>query len=173
MIELMDESKKGSPILSKEVVMDKKLVEEKAKKMFGPDGLFCAESVLTSVSDEAGVVSPLIPRIATGFCGGIARTRGMCGAVTGGIMALGILYGRDNAEHSNEKVYEKVQQFLQTFEEEYGSINCFELTGYDLGREEERQAFFEKGMMEKCRQFTGRAASLVAEIIIGEEDNEG
>jgi len=155
------------------VVMDTKLVEEKAKKMFGAGGLLCAESVLTSVSDEAGVISPLIPRIATGFCGGIARTRGMCGAVTGGIMALGILYGRDNAEQSYETVYEKVQQFLQAFEAEYKSTNCFELTGYDLGKEEERKAFFEKGMIEKCRQFTGRAASLVAELISGKEDNEG
>jgi len=44
------------------------------------------------------------------------------------------------------------------------SINCFELTGCDLSKEEERQAFVDKGMMEKCRQFTGRAASLVAEL---------
>ena len=152
--------------------MDTKLVEEKAKKMFGADGLFCAESVLTTVSDEAGVISPLIPRIATGFCGGIARTRGMCGAVTGGIMALSILYGRDNAEQPYETVYEKVQQFLQAFEKEHMSINCFELTGCDLSKEEDRQAFVEKEMMEKCSQFTGRAASLVAELISGEEDNE-
>ena len=153
--------------------MDKKKVEERAEKMFGSDGLFCAESVLMAVSDESGVISPLIPRIATGFCGGIARTSGMCGAVTGGIMALGILYGRDNAEQSYETVYEKVQQFLQAFEEEYMSINCYELTGCDLSKEEERQAFVEKGMLEKCRQFTGRAASLVADLIRGEEDNEG
>jgi len=88
-------------------------------------------------------------------------------------MALGILYGRDNAEQSCETVYEKVQQFIQVFEKEYMSINCFELTGFDLSKEEERQAFLEKGMMEKCRQFTGRAASLVAELISGEEDNKG
>jgi len=153
--------------------MDTKLVEEKAKKIFGPGGLLCAESVLTSVSDEAGVISPLIPRIATGFCGGIARTRGMCGAVTGGIMALGILYGRDNTEQSYEIVYGKVQQFLQAFEAEYKSINCFELTGCDLGKEEERKAFVEKGMIEKCRQLTGRAASLVAELVSSEEGNKG
>jgi len=152
--------------------MDIKRVEEKAKEMFGPEGLLCAESVLNTVSDEAGIISPLIPRIATGFCGGIARTRGMCGAVTGGVMALGILYGRDNTEQSYETVYEKVQQFLRAFEEEYRSINCFDLTGCDLSKEEGRQAFVEKGMMEKCRQFTGRAASMVAELINDEEDNE-
>ncbi len=64
----------------------------------------------------------------------MARTRGMCGAVTGGIMALGILYGRDNDQQSYATVYEKVQQFLRAFEEEYRSINCFELIGCDLGK---------------------------------------
>ncbi len=151
--------------------MDTKRVEEKAKRIFGADGLFCAESVLAAVTDEAGVVSPLIPRIATGFCGGMARTCGVCGAVTGAIMALGILYGRDDAQQPYAVVYAKVQQFLRAFEEEYRSIDCFELTGYDLGKEEDRQAFGEKGIMEKCRQITGRAASLVAELVNDEEEN--
>jgi C_GCAxxG_C_C family probable redox protein len=152
--------------------MDIKRVEKKAKEMFGPEGLLCAESVLKTVSDEAGVISPLIPRIATGFCGGIARTRGMCGAVAGGVMALSILYGRDNTEQSYATVYEKVQQFLRDFEEEYKSINCFDLTGCDLSKEEGRQAFAEKGMIEECRQFTGRAASMVAELFNDEEDKD-
>ncbi len=151
--------------------MDTQRVEEKAKRIFGADGLFCAESVLTAVSDEAGVISPIIPRIATGFCGGMARTRGMCGAVTGGIMALGILYGRDDGQQAYATVYEKVQQFLRAFEAEYRSINCFELIGYDLGKEEDRQAFGEKGIIEECRQIVGRAASLVAELVNDEEEN--
>ena len=146
--------------------MDINRLEEKARKIFGADGLFCSESVLTAVSEEAGVTSPLIPRIATGFCGGISRTGGICGAVTGGIMALGMLYGRDNPDQPFETVYEKVRKFLQAFEKENMSVNCFELTGCDLSREEGRQEFAEKGMMERCRQFTGKAAGLVAELII-------
>jgi C_GCAxxG_C_C family probable redox protein len=145
--------------------MDAKLVEEKAKRIFGADGLFCAESVLTAVAGEAGVVSPLIPRIATGFCGGMARTSGMCGAVTGGIMALGILYGRDTAGQAQEVVYEKVQRFLRAFKKEYTSLNCYELIGYDLSNEAEHEAFTQKGVMEKCRQFTGGAARLVAALV--------
>lgn len=145
--------------------MDAKLVEEKAKRMFGADGLFCAESVLTAVAGETGIASALIPRIATGFCGGMAHTQGMCGAVTGGIMALGILYGRDNAGQTQEVVYEKVQRFLGAFEQEYASLNCCELIGCDLGKKADRQAFAAKGLMDKCRQFTGCAARLVAELV--------
>jgi len=145
--------------------LDIKKVEKKAEELFGESGLWCAESVLTAVSDEAGIISPLIPRIATGFCSGIAQTRGMCGAVAGGVMALGIVYGRDNAEKSHETVYEKTQQFLRAFEEEYKSINCFELTSCDLSTEEGQKAYADNDVLEKCRQFTGRAAGLVAKLI--------
>jgi C_GCAxxG_C_C family probable redox protein len=147
-------------------------VEQKAKELFGEGGLFCAESVLTAVSDEAGMISPLIPRIATGFCGGISRTRGICGAVAGGVMALGIVFGRDNADQSHETVYKKVQQFLRAFEEEYKSTNCFELTGCDLNTEEGRQTFYHEGVVEKCRRFTGKAASLAARIIADARDDD-
>ena len=145
--------------------MDLEEVEEKAKERFGERGLFCAESVLTAVSDELGITSPLIPRIATGFCAGISRTCGMCGAVAGGVMALGIVYGRDNARQSHETAYEKVQRFLRGFEEEYKTANCFELTGCDLSTKAGRQAFVNKGMIEQCRQFTGKAARLAAKLI--------
>ena len=43
--------------------MDIKQVEEKAKEIFGPEGLFCAESVLNAVSEEVGIITPIIPRI--------------------------------------------------------------------------------------------------------------
>ena len=148
--------------------MDVKKIEEKAKKIFEKNGFCCAESVLLILSDELGMDSPLIPRIATGFCGGIARTRGLCGAVAGGVMALGIIHGRDNAEQSRNILYQKVQQFIQSFDKEFGSTNCFELTGCDLSTEKGLQDFEDKGMEEKCTIYTGKAAGLVAEII-----NEG
>lgn len=147
------------------LAMDPERVGEKAKEMFGAKGLFCAETVLALVAEEAGISSPLIPRIATGFCGGVARTRGMCGAVAGGVMAIGLLYGRDKAGQPYDAVYAKVQQFLSAFEKEYKTINCFELTGCDLGTEQGQQAFVEKEVMEQCRRFTARAASLVAELV--------
>ena len=87
-------------------------------------------------------------------------------------MALGLLYGRDNAEQSSDNTYEKVQRFLREFEKEFMSINCVELIGLDLGKEKERMVFHEKGMMEECRRFTGRAAGLIAEIVNSDQENK-
>jgi C_GCAxxG_C_C family probable redox protein len=49
-------------------------------------GYFCAESVLMAIAESQGIQSDLIPKIATGFCSGIARTGSICGAVCGAIM---------------------------------------------------------------------------------------
>ena len=44
-------------------------------------GFYCAESVVMAVAKAEGVDSGLLPRIATGFGGGMARTCGDCGAL--------------------------------------------------------------------------------------------
>lgn len=109
--------------------------------------------------------SPVIPRIATGFCSGLARTKGMCGAVSGGVMALGLIFGRDNAEVTVDATYGKIREFLNAFEKQYGSLNCFELTGCDLGTEDGRTLFKESGKKIKCAEMTGGAARMVMEMV--------
>jgi C_GCAxxG_C_C family probable redox protein len=56
--------------------------------------LLCSESVLLAISELLGVESELIPRIATGFGAGIGRRGEVCGALAGGVMGLGLVYGR-------------------------------------------------------------------------------
>ena len=95
-------------------------------------GYFCAESVLMAVAENRGVSCKLIPRIATGFCSGLARTGGLCGAVGGAILALGMVAGRDSADESVDPVYGLVREVLDEFEAEFGSTTCLGLTGCDL-----------------------------------------
>ena len=59
----------------------------RSKQLF-ESGYGCAESVLLAVCESKGIQSVLIPRIASGFCGGVANTNGMCGTVAGGILAF-------------------------------------------------------------------------------------
>jgi C_GCAxxG_C_C family probable redox protein len=136
-----------------------------ASKDYFNSGFGCAESVLKAITEAKGIKSDLIPRIASGFCGGIAHTGGMCGAVTGGIMALNILYGRDHAAQSRDLNYQKVQQFVQSFKSKYGGMNCSELTGCDLSTEKGREQFSFLQRHEKCTELTAGATRMVLELI--------
>ncbi|MDH7477732.1 MAG: C-GCAxxG-C-C family protein, partial [Candidatus Bathyarchaeota archaeon] len=67
----------------------KNLLCEKAVKRF-LYGFNCAQSVLLTMFEHWNGENELIPKIATTFGGGIGRCGSLCGALTGGVMALGI-----------------------------------------------------------------------------------
>jgi C_GCAxxG_C_C family probable redox protein len=131
-------------------------------------GLFCAESVLLALAESLGIKSDLIPRIATGFCSGISRTAGMCGAVSGAIMGIDLVTGRNSPTESLEANYALIQKLISRFEKQYGSINCHQLLGCDLATEAGQRYFMENHLMESCLQYaegaTSMALSLIAEF---------
>ena len=130
-------------------------------------GFFCAESVLLAISESQGIQSDLIPRIATGFCSGISRTGGMCGAVSGAIMGINLVVGRNSPTESLEVSYDLTQKLISRFERQYGSVNCRQLIGCDLATERGQRYFLENHLMERCLQYaegaTRMALSLIAE----------
>lgn len=117
------------------------------------------------MAEGKNIQSELIPRIATGFCGGIARTGGICGAVSGAVMAISIYYGRSLPDEPIDKSYIPIQKIVELFENKFGSTNCRELTGCDLGTEEGRKRFFAMNMLERCRGYTEEATKMAMSII--------
>lgn len=118
-----------------------------------------------AVAESKGVESDLLPKIATGFCGGVSRTCGMCGAVSGGIMAIGLFSGRTSPSDSVLPTYETVRRLLEQFAEKFGSTNCRDLTGCDLGTDEGQNYFKTNNLMETCRHFTEAGAAIAATLI--------
>jgi len=130
-------------------------------------GYFCAESVLLAIAENQGIQSELIPKIATGFCSGISRTGGMCGAVSGAIMGINLVAGRSSPSESIELCYTLTQKLISRFERQYGYVNCRQLIGCDLATEAGQRYFLENNLMERCLQYaedaTRMAISLIAE----------
>ncbi len=132
--------------------------------------LLCAESVLLAVGEGLGCASPLIPRLATGFCSGLARTCGPCGALNGGVMAIGLALGRDSGCEPLDRAYAPVQEFVEFFAETFGSVNCHDLTGCDFGTAGGQLAFRERGVkQEVCLPLVAAAAAQVARILAAHE----
>ncbi|MDA8125038.1 MAG: C-GCAxxG-C-C family protein [Deltaproteobacteria bacterium] len=128
-------------------------------------GYRCAESVLLIVAEKKKITSDLIPRLGTGFCAGISRTCGTCGAVTGAVMAINLFYGRNDPSLPLPDSYPPIQRFIKGFEEKFGSTNCLQLIDCDLGTEEGRQKFLDAGVVETCKDFTAEATRMALTII--------
>ncbi len=143
-------------------------VAVRAGELFESKGLLCAESVLQALCERncAQEWAGFAPRMASGFCSGVGRTGGMCGALSGAVMALGLLHGRDSGQASLETVYAMVQELTAEFQERFGALTCAELTGVDFRTAEGQQAFRERNLkLELCIPMA-RASAGVAQRIL-------
>jgi C_GCAxxG_C_C family probable redox protein len=140
----------------------------RAEELFAEEGgLYCAESVLLAIAENRGVQTDLIPRIASGFCSGMARSGGQCGAVSGGVMALSLVFGRDTGDQPVDQTYGLIQEFLQEFEKKFGSTNCQQLINCHLGTPEGQKYFMENNLRQHCQAYTREAARMAMVLIEG------
>lgn len=128
-------------------------------------GYFCAEAVLMAIAEYKGIKSNLIPRIATGLCAGFSATSRMCGALTGAILAVNMVLGRNLGSESKDENYAVVQQLINLFEDRVGSTNCASLMGCDLGTKEGRITFYDENLIEKCKEYSIIAATLAMGLL--------
>jgi C_GCAxxG_C_C family probable redox protein len=119
------------------------------------EGYNCAQSVLLTMLEHENGKNALVPKIASGFGGGIGRCGSICGALTGGIMAIGSIHGTN--EPSAEKrllSYELSAMLYRQFELRHGTVFCRELIHYDLSNLKEREKAREARVFEeKCSNY--------------------
>jgi len=120
-----------------------------------------------SFKEAFGIPDPLLPRLASGFGGGIGRKGSLCGAFIGAIMVIGMKMGRVDPKDTDtiSKLYEKCRQFWSQFEKEFGSNICFNLIGVHLDNDEERQRWLASGGLEKCSHIVEKTAQMLCEFI--------
>ena len=91
-----------------------------------------------------------------------------CGAVTGALMIIGLKYGNVEAKDkkARDKTYELAREFVSTFEDRNGTINCKTLldcpisasAGLSIGREK-------KLFQTVCPKYVRGAAEIVEQIL--------
>ena len=126
-------------------------VKEKAA-FYHEKGFNCAQSVLAALSDETGLDETHSARLGTCFGGGM-RCGSVCGAVTGGLMAIGCacMNGADPAaekEHSTALAHELEERFTA----EMGTLLCAEIL-----------EAHEKAMCPRCIEFAAEATKEIIE----------
>ena len=119
-----------------------------------------------AVAEKHKIQSDIIPAIASGFCGGMSRTAGLCGALVGGIMALGVIYGRNSSADSPKKIYALSEHLVRDFEKQFGSRNCSDLLGCDISTQEGEAVFEAKKLGKtRCLDITVKTTGLVMQVL--------
>jgi C_GCAxxG_C_C family probable redox protein len=97
---------------------------------------------------------PAIWELASGFGGGIGRKGDVCGAITGGVIAIGY---EASQRHSDRREIAALARdpsckLYEGFQEAFGSVDCRQITGCDLSTPEGYQEFRQgTTLQEKCR----------------------
>ena len=132
-------------------------------------GFNCAQSVLSVFCADLNLSKETAMKLATGFGAGMARKQEVCGAVTGGIMAIGLKFGRGLADErsATENTYLLVGKFMERFSDKYGSCLCrVLLKDCDLMSENGRKFYKENNLSEKiCRPCVADAVRFVEDLL--------
>jgi C_GCAxxG_C_C family probable redox protein len=141
-------------------------IVDKASSYF-KSGFNCAESTLLAIAKDAfEIENDLVPKIATGFGGGFSRQGYVCGAVSGAVMGFSLKYGRRGPEELRAHTYNRVVEFLELFQEKFGSIICRELSGCDLSTLDGIRKFREENVHERiCSRFVSGAIEIFMGLI--------
>ncbi len=121
----------------------------------------CSQSVFSAFAAQYGLAGRTALKLASPFGAGMARRGEMCGAVTGGLLVLGLARGADTPARK-EEIYRLSQEFMQRFEARHGALRCRDLIGWDIGTPEGWQEAKKAGKFsEVCPLLVRDAAEIV------------
>jgi len=144
----------------------------------------CCQGTLAALQEEFKLGGGEEVIKAAIFMPGIASRKETCGAVTGGLMALGLKFGRNKIKDPEPntpegkaallKLREKAWRFCEEFKKEMGSTMCGDIRPQIMGRDYnsmdplDRQQFLNDDGPKKCRVPPEKAARIAALIILEE-----
>ena len=137
----------------------------------------CPQAVLSAIMETLNIGDPKTIQAADGLAGGTAlSSEGTCGALVGGILAIGTVVGRSYKDFSEGKRKRRVFQFAKKlydrFEKEYEGPLCKIVQEQLFGRSYclmdpvEYEQFEKAGAhIDKCPCVSGNVAKWTIEIL--------
>jgi len=138
----------------------------------------CPQCVLAAIYEVLDVGDPATIQAADAMAGGSAlTTEGTCGALVGGLLAIGSVVGRTYKDFSTgerkRRVFMYSKKLYDKFYKEYECMRCKDIHKKLFGRtfnllDPKDYSEFEKAgaHVDKCPAVSGNAAKWAAEIIL-------
>jgi len=139
----------------------------------------CAQSAVAGLLDALGLEGEEVFRAASGLADGIGLTGdGSCGALTGCAMVLGLVFGRERADHRDMlkpmQSYLLCKELYEDFVRRHGVSRCHDVQerlmgrSYDLLEPGVFEQALKEGMLEHCSRVVGSTVQKTAELILRE-----
>lgn len=140
----------------------------RARELFLVDeGLHgCAETSYLALAEALGLDAIASSAPAMALNGGVAYGGGICGAISGAALAVGLLAEDRIADHRSAKRVARsiVAEAMDRFAARHGSVDCRDLIGVDLRAPRQHDAFMASGRWrETCM---GQIEQVVAELAV-------
>lgn len=142
----------------------------------------CAKGSALAVMEEFGLGKDMEIIKALSPFPGFGMTGWICGGVTGGLMALGLFFGSNDATDygATGRTMTAARKFIPRFEQAFGTVLCpkiqeeviFDRYMDPRASEENFEAFKEAKGYERCALPPGIGARIAAEIIIESMDKK-
>jgi len=138
-------------------------IQQKAAALH-TSGSNCAQSVLCAFSEAFDFDFIQAHRMTTCMGAGLGRRQLLCGAVSGGALALGAALGNESGAElaTKERCYAIVAEYIAAIEAEFGCSDCRGLLGVDISTEAGRAEVKSRGLgATVCDRIIGRSVELV------------
>ena len=135
----------------------------------------CAQTTFFVLSEQFGLGGDDILKALTPLPG-IAERGETCGAITGSLMAMGLIYGRDRLDdwETYRKSMIPTGRFCEKFKARMGSTSCCKIQEkafgkcFNLMNKDDLQEFQRADATAKCSKVVSTAVNIAAEIILEE-----
>jgi C_GCAxxG_C_C family probable redox protein len=161
---------------SKEALL--KEVTRRAEEKIAISG-HCAQASFAALQEQFALDGGATLRALTPFPG-IALRGETCGALTGCLMALGLVYGRDELDDAGGffAALPPAREFCRRFEAEVGGTMCADILESELGGKIDLslqsgfQDYLGCGGPEKCSKIILSGVRIAAEIIADKDETD-
>jgi len=151
----------------------------------------CCVNTLQRIQELTNLNTSLLTNAVSGFIGGIGFSGTLCGALIGGVLALGLRFGiapssgrytdtmkaiyhgllksdgifRDERLFPAAKTFNRCKSLYQMVEEKYGSCNCTTISGLDIHRVSSIQEFKRSNQIDHCRMLSEMIAQKTSHLL--------
>ena len=163
----MDRLNKDLKLLDHRCVMLINKIRQRTENLFVVRQLMCSEAVLTVLNQglKGGLAPEIAVRITSGLPEGFGGSGCTCGALSAGIISLGLFLGRDGPGILNNRmVYAASRELHERFKTKFGSTCCRVLTkNIELGT---------KHHFDFCARHAGEVAEQTARIVLNHKPEQ-